>query len=54
MHAFKEYEKLAAIEGAPIMPHTYVTMLLMSYVPPLYFNVVNPILEEHKKKVQCK
>jgi alkane 1-monooxygenase len=50
MHATKEYEKLSAIEGAPIMPHTYITMVLLSFIPPIFFACVNPILENFQKR----
>jgi alkane 1-monooxygenase len=49
MNCLKEYEKLNAIEGSPIMPHTYVTMILLSIVPSLFFKVVHPHLEKFKK-----
>jgi hypothetical protein len=50
MNCLKEYEKLNAIEGSPIMPHTYVTMILLSIIPSLFFKVVHPHLEKFKNK----
>jgi len=52
MNCLKEYEKLTAIEGSPIMPYTYITMILLSLYPKLFFSIVNPHLDEYKKKFE--
>eukprot|EP01080_Neovahlkampfia_damariscottae_P003898 gene3898-7111_t len=54
MNCLKEYEKLTAIEGSPIMPYTYMTMMILSLYPKLYFSIVNPHLDEYKKNFEKK
>lgn len=49
-HPTKGYEDLVAIKGAIIMPYTYSVMAPLALIPPLYMRIVNPIIEEYKKK----
>ncbi len=41
-HASRPYWKLRHFDDAPQMPAGYATMVLLSFVPPLWFRVMNP------------
>lgn len=40
-HVFRPYQILRRLKLAPEVPYTYVSMLWISLVPPLYFRVMN-------------
>jgi alkane 1-monooxygenase len=42
--ASKPFYKLESIEDSPQMPYGYSGMILMSFIPPLWFKVMNPRL----------
>ena len=50
-NAIKRYQVLNHFDESPQLPYGYPTMILIALVPPLWFNIVDPLLEEWKKKV---
>lgn len=49
-HPAKPYSELDHLEEAPQLPTGYPGMMLLSWVPPLYFAVVHPKLREQESK----
>ena len=47
-NANRRYQVLRNFPEAPQLPVSYPTMVLLSYIPPLYKKVMTPLLEEHK------
>jgi alkane 1-monooxygenase len=43
---FCSYPDLRTIEGSPLLPYGYVTTLTLSLIPPLWFKVMNPRVED--------
>ncbi len=39
---FRSYTDLKIIEGSPLLPYGYITTLMLSLIPPLWFKVMNP------------
>jgi alkane 1-monooxygenase len=50
MKASKPYYTLESHEESPILPAGYFGVIYLAFVPPLWFKVVNPILEEFQAK----
>lgn len=48
--ASRHYFELELHRGAPQLPHSYPSMVLLAYLPPLWFSVMNPILDEYIHK----
>jgi alkane 1-monooxygenase len=46
LHPYKPFWQLEAASGAPVLPHGYQTMALISLIPPLWRRIVTPILAE--------
>ncbi len=46
----KEYQRLANLDRSPQMPTGYPGMMLLATVPPLWFRVVGPRLEEVRRR----
>ncbi len=44
--ASKKYQTLKSHDGAPEHPSGYIGMILLSFFPPAWFWIVNPLLEE--------
>ena len=47
--ASKKYQVLQSVEFGPQLPTGYPGMMLLSLVPPLWFRVVNPIVDQLRK-----
>lgn len=45
LYASRPYYELRRDEGAPVLPHGYMTMFALSLIPPLYFRVMQPHLD---------
>jgi hypothetical protein len=45
LYASRPYYELRRDEGAPVLPHGYMTMFALSLLPPLYFRVMQPHLD---------
>jgi alkane 1-monooxygenase len=43
---FCSYTDLKVIDGSPLLPYGYVTTLMISLVPPLWFKVMNPRVDD--------
>ncbi len=50
LHASRKYQILRHLENAPQMPTGYPGMMLLATVPPLWFKVVGPRLEEVRRR----
>jgi alkane 1-monooxygenase len=48
MNASKPYHELESIEGAPKLPASYSAMMLLAFVPPMWFCVMNPRVHLHR------
>jgi len=44
--ASKKYQTLKSYNGAPELPSGYIGMILLSFFPPAWFWIVNPLLEK--------
>lgn len=49
--ASKKYQLLNHIDESPQMPTGYPGMILLALVPPLFFKVVNPVIEAEMKRI---
>lgn len=47
----KDYQYLRINESSPKLPFGYMLSLLVSFIPPLWFRIMNPRLEEFKKNI---
>jgi len=43
----KKYQVLESIEDSPQLPFGYPTSILISFFPPLWFRIMNPLVEHH-------
>jgi alkane 1-monooxygenase len=43
----KKYQLLESIEDSPQLPYGYPTSILISFFPPLWFRIMNPLVEHH-------
>ncbi len=50
-HAIKRYQVLDHYEESPQLPFGYPTMIILALVPPLWFRLMNPRLEEWQQRV---
>lgn len=48
-NGLKPYQILCAYEESPQMPHGYIVMILLSFVPQIWFNVMNEYTEKYRK-----
>ncbi|MDF1723416.1 MAG: alkane 1-monooxygenase [Alcanivorax sp.] len=46
-HPARRYQSLRHFDGLPTLPNGYFGMFLLSYVPPLWFKVMDPRMLEH-------
>ena len=46
----EKFWKLSAYENAPQMPYGYFTTLLLCLFPPLWYRIINPLLDEWETK----
>eukprot|EP01080_Neovahlkampfia_damariscottae_P009219 gene9219-1306_t len=49
-NAFKHYQCLSSIDEAPQLPTGYGGIMVLSTVPPLFFRVMNPLVESWNAK----
>lgn len=50
-NAIKRYQVLNHFDESPQLPFGYPTMILIALVPPLWFSIMNPLLNDWKGKV---
>ena len=43
----KKYQVLESIEESPQLPYGYPTSILISFFPPLWFKIMNPLVNQH-------
>ena len=43
----KKYQVLESIKDSPQLPYGYPTSILISFFPPLWFKIMNPLVEHH-------
>ena len=43
----KKYQVLESLDECPHLPHGYPTSILLSLIPPLWFNIMNPLVRIH-------
>ena len=43
----KKYQVLESIEDSPQLPYGYPTSILISFLPPLWFRIMNPLVEHY-------
>ena len=43
----KKYQVLESIEESPQLPYGYPTSILISFFPPLWFKIMNPLVKHH-------
>ncbi len=46
-HASRAYQALRHFDESPMLPAGYGTMIVLAYLPPLWFKVMNPIVRTH-------
>ena len=46
----KKYQVLESIEDCPHLPYGYPTSILLSLIPPIWFKIMNPLVEEQMSK----
>ncbi len=52
VHAIRRYQALKHYDSSPQLPAGYPTMILLSLLPPLWFRIVDPILNDYQLKRQ--
>lgn len=50
-NAIKRYQILDHVDESPQLPFSYPTMIVIALVPPLWFKLMNPLLEDWENKV---
>ena len=45
--ASKKYQVLESLENSPQLPYGYPTSILISFFPPLWFKIMNPLVRDH-------
>ena len=43
----KKYQVLESIQESPQLPYGYPTSILISFFPPLWFKIMNPLVKQH-------
>ena len=43
----KKYQVLESLENCPHLPYGYPTSILLSLIPPIWFNIMNPLVRNH-------
>ena len=43
----KKYQVLESLEDCPHLPYGYPTSILLSFIPPLWFSIMNPLVKNH-------
>lgn len=51
INPIRRYQSLRVFDESPQMPTGYPGMMLMSLVPPLFFRVMNPRVDEHERRL---
>ncbi|MCS6809559.1 MAG: alkane 1-monooxygenase [Bacteroidota bacterium] len=51
VHPTRRYQTLRVFDESPQMPTGYPGMMLLSLIPPLFFRIMHPILDEHERRI---
>ena len=43
----KKYQVLESLDNCPHLPYGYPTSILLSLIPPIWFNIMNPLVRNH-------
>ena len=43
----KKYQVLESLDDCPHLPYGYPTSILLSFIPPLWFSIMNPLVRNH-------
>ena len=43
----KKYQVLESLDACPHLPYGYPTSILLSFIPPLWFSIMNPLVRNH-------
>jgi len=43
----KKYQVLESLDDCPHLPYGYPTSILLSFIPPLWFSIMNPLVNNH-------
>jgi alkane 1-monooxygenase len=43
----KKYQVLESLDDCPHLPYGYPTSILLSFIPPLWFSIMNPLVKNH-------
>jgi alkane 1-monooxygenase len=49
----RRYQALRVFDESPQMPTGYTGMMLLALVPPLFFRAMNPLLDEHERRLEA-
>jgi alkane 1-monooxygenase len=52
VNPLRRYQSLRVFDESPQLPTGYMGMMWLSAVPPLFFKVMNPLVEAHERRVQ--
>ncbi len=52
-HASKPYHTLQTYEKSPVLPGGYASAVLMALIPPIWFKIVNPRLEQYLQQIHA-
>ncbi len=52
VNPLRRYQSLRVFDESPQMPTGYTGMMMLALLPPLFFRVMNPLLEAHERRVQ--
>jgi alkane 1-monooxygenase len=48
-NSLKPYQTLLSLEESPELPHGYVLMIIMVFIPSVWFRIMDPLVEEYRK-----
>ena len=51
-NSYKPYQTLASYDESPQLPNGYALCIMMAFYPPLWFKVMNPLVEYYRKGVK--
>ncbi|KAL4493529.1 hypothetical protein ABPG72_007537 [Tetrahymena utriculariae] len=49
-NGYKEYQTLCSYPDSPTLPHGYTVCVVISFYPPLWFEIMHEVLESYKKE----
>ena len=46
-NALKAYQTLCSYDDSPMLPHGYIVCMIMATIPELWFDIMNPLVDEY-------